>query len=122
MGDRRRFGQLENEVLTALWAAPEGLTPAEVQAAVDGDLAYTTVMTILVRLTAKGVIARSRAGRAYRYHPVVAEADVVAEQVRALLDQGQDRQAVLQGLLDGLHPDEEAQLRVLLARSDGAAP
>jgi len=75
------------------------------------------VMTILVRLQAKGVIERSKVGRAYRYRPVVAESEVVAEQVRRLLDRGQSRDAVLQGLVDGLHPEEEATLRALLART-----
>src|SRR2546422_10300753 len=99
---RRGSGELEGEVLAALWAAPEPLVPAEVQAAVGADLAYTTVMTILVRLHDKGVIERAKVGRAYAYRPVVAETDVIAEQVRRLLDQGQDRAAVLQGLVEGL--------------------
>jgi predicted transcriptional regulator len=112
--ERRRFGELENAVLAALWAALEPMVPAEVQAAVGDDLAYTTVMTILVRLHDKGVIERSKVGRAYAYRPVVAEADVVADQVRRLLDQGQDRAAVLQGLVDGLAPGDEHVLRELL--------
>jgi predicted transcriptional regulator len=91
------------------------LVPAEVQAAVGGDLAYTTVMTILVRLYEKGVIDRQKAGRAFAYRPMVAETDVVAEQVRRLLDQGQDRTAVLQGLVEGLEPGDEEVLRRLLA-------
>ena len=53
---RRRSGELEGEVLAALWASAEPLVPAEVQDAVGGGLAYTTVMTILVRLHEKGVI------------------------------------------------------------------
>lgn len=118
MGERRRFGELEGAVLAALWASPTPLTPAGVQQAVGGDLAYTTVMTILVRLLAKGAIERSKVGRSYEYRPVVAESDVVAEQVRRLLDHGQDRDAVLQGLVGGLHPEEEATLRRLLADSE----
>jgi len=120
--ERRRFGELENAVLTALWAASGPLVPAEVQAAVGDELAYTTVMTILVSLHDKGIIERSKVGRAYAYRPVVAEADVVAEQVRRLLDQGQDRSAVLQGLVEGLAPGDEAVLRDLLGRATSARP
>jgi predicted transcriptional regulator len=120
--ERRRFGELENAVLAALWAAPDPLVPAEVQAAVGDDLAYTTVMTILVRLHDKGIIERAKLGRAYAYRPVVAEADVVAEQVRRLLDQGQDRAAVLQGLVEGLAPGDEAVLRALLGKATSARP
>jgi predicted transcriptional regulator len=119
---RRRSGELEGEVLAALWAAPEALVPGDVQAAVGGDLAYTTVMTILVRLFEKGVIERTKVGRAFAYRPVVAETEVVAEQVRRLFDHGADRTAVVQGLLDGLRPEDEALLRSMLADMDRSGP
>ena len=115
--ERRAFGELEGEVLAALWAAPGPLVPADVQAAVGGDLAYTTVMTILVRLHDKGVIEREKLGRAYAYRPVVTENDVVADQVRRLLDRGHSRTAVLQGLVEGLAPGDEKLLRELLANA-----
>jgi len=115
---RRRSGELEAAVLAALWAGDESMVPAEVQAAVGGDLAYTTVMTILVRLHDKGVIERSKVGRAYAYRPVVTEETVVADQVRRLLAQGQDRAAVLQGFVDGLRPGDEQMLRSMLAEAD----
>ncbi len=116
-GERRAFGELEGEVLAALWAAPGPMVPADVQAAVGGNLAYTTVMTILVRLRDKGVIEREKVGRAYAYRPVVAESDVVAGQVRRLLHRGHSRTAVLQGLVDGLAPGDEKLLRELLAEA-----
>ena len=115
--ERRGFGELEGAVLSALWAAQGPMVPAEVQAAVGGDLAYTTVMTILVRLFDKGVIEREKSGRAYAYRPVVAESDVVADQVRRLLDRGHDRTAVLQGLIEGLGPDDEQLLRDLMSEA-----
>lgn len=120
--DRRRFGELEAEVLAALWASSSAMTAADVQEAIAGELAYTTVMTILVRLGEKGSVERTKVGRAYAYRPVVAESDVVADQVRRLLDQGQDRSAVLQGLIDGLDPDEERMLRRLLDQASGGGP
>ncbi len=43
-----------------------------------GGLAYTTVVTILSRLHAKGVLDRERAGRAYRYAPVADQAGLAA--------------------------------------------
>lgn len=118
-GARRRSGELEADVLAALWASPEPMVPADVQAAVGGDLAYTTVMTILVRLHDKGVIEREKIGRAYAYRPMVQETTVIAEQVRRLLERGTDRTAVLQGLIDGLAPDDATVLRDLLAKAHG---
>lgn len=38
-------------MLAALWATGQALTPAEIQARLDGDLACNTVHTILKRLT-----------------------------------------------------------------------
>ncbi len=102
-------------MLAVLWAGSEPMPPAEVQAAMGGPLAYTTVMTILVRLQGKGLIERTKVGRAYAYRPVVAETEVVADQVRRLLAHGNDRAAVLQGFIDGLRPGDEAMLRAMLA-------
>jgi predicted transcriptional regulator len=117
---RRRSGELEGEVLAALWAATGPLIPADIQAALGGDLAYTTVTTILTRLQEKGAIERTKAGRAFAYRPVVAETDVVADEVRRVLSRGNNRAAVLQGLINGLRPDDEALLRSMLAELDTA--
>jgi predicted transcriptional regulator len=76
-------------------------------------------MTILVRLHGKGVIEREKIGRAYAYRPVVQETTVIADQIRGLLERGTDRTAVLQGLLDGLAPDDADVLRDLLTKADG---
>lgn len=48
MGLRRPVGTLELAVLEQVWARPSGVTPRQVLERLDGDLAYTTVMTILI--------------------------------------------------------------------------
>jgi predicted transcriptional regulator len=113
-GSRRESGELESEVLAALWASDEPMTPADVLAQLDGRLAYTTVMTTLARLFEKGLLERGKAGRGYAYSPNVREADLAARRIRALLDRGFDRAAVLQGFLSELSSDEERVLRELL--------
>ncbi len=107
-------------MLVVLWDADTPLTASQVLAELPATLAYTTVMTILVRLHAKGLIQRTKVGRAFCYRPVVAETDVVAEQVRRLLAHGNDRAAVLQGFIDGLRPEDEMMLRAMLADMDEA--
>lgn len=104
-------------MLAALWEAGRPLVAAEVQAVVGGELAYTTVMTILVRLHDKGIIERDKVGRAYAYRTAVSESDVIAGEIRRLLGRGHDRVALLQGLLDGLPPGDEELLRRLLAEA-----
>jgi predicted transcriptional regulator len=120
-GDRRDRGDLENEVLAALAATDRPLTPGEVLAALDRDLAYTTVMTTLARLHAKDVVTRERAGRAYAYAPADT-ATAAARRMRRLLDGGADRADVLARFLDALDPDDVPVLQRLLAEAEGRSP
>lgn len=110
---RRERGVLENEVLAAVAAATEPLTPAAVQADLGRDLAYTTIMTTLTRLCDKGLLTRARTGRAYAY-TMADPAKRVARDMRRLLDQGQDRGAVLARFLDELPAEDVPILRQLL--------
>ncbi|HEY1488611.1 MAG TPA: BlaI/MecI/CopY family transcriptional regulator [Micromonosporaceae bacterium] len=116
---RRPAGALENEVLAALWAAYEPMTPAQVQELLGSGLAYTTVMTILTRLHEKGAVTRERSGRAYAYAAVLDQAGIAAAQMRALLDRGSDRAAVLAQFVDGLSSDDERALNALMRRVEG---
>lgn len=115
-GSRRSPGALESEIMAALWAAEAPLTPAGVQDAVDGELAYNTVQTILVRLYDKGLVSRAPSGRGHAYTPTARHADRAAEQMRALLEHGPDHDAVLQRFVTALSDADESALRRLLRR------
>jgi predicted transcriptional regulator len=108
------MGALEGEVLQVLWGAEEPLTPGQVLEALDGDLAYTTVMTILTRLWQKGLAERVKAGRAYAYTATVTEPDLLAGRMRDELDRSRDRLATMSRFVDGLDEDEAHLLRALL--------
>ena len=113
------MGSLESSVLEELWRSDEALTPAQVQTAIDGDLAYTTVMTILTRLWKKGQVTRSRSGRAYAYAPSLTEAEFLAERMRDELRRTSDRSAVLSQFVDRLPKADTEALRELLSELDG---
>ncbi|MEV7997262.1 BlaI/MecI/CopY family transcriptional regulator, partial [Streptomyces sp. NPDC086077] len=66
---RRRQGELEVQVLAALREADGPATAGWVRQRLGGDLAYTTVITILTRLLAKGAVTRERAGRSFAWTP-----------------------------------------------------
>jgi predicted transcriptional regulator len=119
---RRPAGGLESEVLAALWAADRPLTPGEVSDAVGGELAYTTVQTILTRLHRKGAVVREQAGRAHAYRPVIDDAGLAAQRMRAMLDRGGDHAAVLTRFVGALTPDDEATLAKLLGAPAPAPP
>ncbi len=110
------MGALEADVLECLWAHPEGVTPSGVLAELGVDLAYTTITTILTRLTAKGLAEREQRGRGYAYRPTVSEADLVARKMGAALDHTHDRQAALAGFVKKLSTKDERLLRALLER------
>ena len=52
--------------MKVLWKYP-GASVAQVRAGLPRPLAYTTVMTVLDRMSAKGVVERRKNGRAYLY-------------------------------------------------------
>jgi predicted transcriptional regulator len=116
-GGRRAAGQLEAEVLAALWAADTALTPAQVLAAVDGDLAYNTVHTILARLLDKGQLIRTVHNGRTRYEPVADAATAAADRMRAVLDGEADRAETLARFVTELTAEDEAALRAALRRS-----
>lgn len=117
MDGRRAPGSLEQRVLAVLAAADQPLTPAAVLESLSGELAYTTVLTVLTRLHQKGTVARERSGRAYAY-ALVDPAEVTARRMRRLLDADDDRTAVLTRFVGALSGDEERLLAALLERAD----
>jgi predicted transcriptional regulator len=104
-------------VLAALRDAPGPVNTAWVQERLGGDLAYTTVITILTRLHAKGAVSRERAGRSFEWTPNADEAGLAALRMRRMLDAEADREAVLASFVTALPPDDEQLLRALLAQA-----
>lgn len=80
------LGPLEERVLELLWQRSEALSVRETRALLPGDLAYTTVMTTLDRLYKKGLLARGREGRGYRYSPRTSREAFAAGRLRGWLE------------------------------------
>ncbi len=121
MTARRGMGELESEVMRQLWAAGHPLTPSEVRDALArdalaGELAYTTVMTILGRLWGKGLAQRERRGRAYAYWPSLSEEELTAQRMRSALDRAGDREKTLARFVDSLSSKDARSLRRILGR------
>lgn len=117
----RPRGALEREILACLAAAGGLLSPAQVRAELGGRLAYTTVMTTLSRLHAKGAVSRQPAGRGYAYAlrggPDEAQASMTAHRMLRLLEAGSDRAGVLSRFVADLSHEDERLLNDLLAGS-----
>ena len=101
-------------MLAVLQGAGSPLSPGEVRERIGGTLAYTTVVTILSRLHAKGVLERTKAGRAYLYSPVADEPGLAARRMTRVLDGEADREAVLARFVSALSDSDEELLRRML--------
>jgi BlaI family penicillinase repressor len=85
----------ELDVMGVLWDIGDG-TVSEVRERLPVELAYTTVLTILRKLEAKGLVRHTVEGKAHRYIPRVAQKSA--------------RQTVLGRLIDKLFDGSPEQL------------
>lgn len=111
---RRAKGALEQAVLAQLWSSGAALTAAEVRAATGGDLAYTTVLTILSRLHVKGMVSREPRGRAHAYRPVLMDPTMTVTRITELLAHSASRTDALTALATTLDEPDRATLREAL--------
>jgi predicted transcriptional regulator len=79
-----KLAQLEMECMKVLWRLP-GATVAQVRAGLPRPLAYTTVMTVLDRMSTKGVVARRKHGRAFVYSATLPREAARARAVQQLV-------------------------------------
>lgn len=113
-GSRRQAGELETEVLAALWAADRSLTAMQIRDAVDDSLAYNTVHTVVTRLATKRMIIGDP-NRRGAWRPAADPAEQAAQMMTRALARGPDRDAVLQRFVGRLNPSDKAALQTLLA-------
>jgi predicted transcriptional regulator len=111
---RRAAGELEAAVLAVLQETDLPLSPAEVLERLGGGLAYTTVVTILARLQAKGTVNRHKDGRSFRYSPADDPAGLAARRLARMLDAEPDREGVLARFVSDLSVADEELLRRVL--------
>jgi predicted transcriptional regulator len=116
-GPNAFLGPLETAVMDRLWKRRQ----ATVRDVVDDlaksrSLAYTTVMTIMTRLHAKGLLVRDRDGKTYVYRPAFTRdehrARLSQDLVRGLVDEfGDVALAQFTAELDSVDASHRASLR-----------
>src|SRR5687767_1909780 len=111
--DRLAHGELEGLVMDVLWDAGGPLVANDVRDRLEPtrSLAYTTVLTILVRLHEKGLVERERSGRAYAYRPRLSREEQAAARMGELLGTARDDSVVLARFVAALSPAQLAELR-----------
>lgn len=116
---KRANGERVAEVLAVLQQAGEPLIPGEVAERLGDELTYSSVVTILTRMHAKGLLTRTSRGRAFAYAPVTDEDGFAARRMRGVLDERPDREAVLSRFVDELSSTDGELLRQLLDPDSG---
>ncbi len=119
--DEVLLGSRELDVMALLWEHGSG-TVGEIQARLDADLAYTTVLTILRKLETKGLLRREPEGRAHRYFPKVKQRAARRSALHRILAGffGGSPEALVAHLVDD-HDLDPAELRALAARISRSA-
>lgn len=82
------FSPLEAEVMRVIWRKGSA-TVREVWLTLRDDgkrLAYTTVMTVMVRLHEKGLLRRVKEGKGYRYFPTQPHETLLRRFAMAVVD------------------------------------
>lgn len=112
----RTFGELESEIMRAVWRADEPVTGHDIADSLDKErqLAYTTIITVIERLRAKGVLTRFRDGRSYRYQAKVASEEYAALLMGQVLSSAENPSGTLLRFAGELDPAEAAALREAL--------
>lgn len=108
------LGDLERSVMDLLWDRPGPHTANDVRDALAGDLAVTTVLTVLSRLEKKGLVRRDGGRRPHRYAAASSREEHTVGLLNDVLGSVPDREAVLARFIGGIGPDEAAAVRRLL--------
>lgn len=115
-----QLGSLERSVMEALWEHSDGVFAHDLAAVLPSRPAVTTVLTVLVRLSHKGMVSRERIGRAHLYKATAGKDAFVAEAMRAALDEAGDVGAAVQRFVGTVSPEVAAALREALGERDGS--
>jgi predicted transcriptional regulator len=82
------LGALENEIMEIIWGKDDEVCVREVHEVLVGrrEIAYTTVMTIMGRLTDKKLLHKRKAGNAFYFQPSVTREEFTEKVVGSVLD------------------------------------
>lgn len=119
-----RLGRLEQQVMEILWATDgEECSGRQVSESLP-DHAYTTVSTVLDRLSHKGLVRRRMAGRIRHYAAIGTGAEHAAALMREALQDAQDRGQALAAFVASMSATERDGLTRALGpqRPAGAPP
>ncbi|WP_433491849.1 BlaI/MecI/CopY family transcriptional regulator [Nocardia grenadensis] len=111
-----RLGALEQQVMDVLWDHGAS-TIRQVITRLGGDLAYTTIATVLTNLERKELVAPERNGRSVRYAPRHTREKHAAQLMKQALSTSNDPMASILHFIDEINQRDLQLLRDYLDRS-----
>jgi BlaI family penicillinase repressor len=115
------FTDREADVMQVLWDRGPSVV-AQVQANIGAKLAYTTILTVLRTLEAKGYVGHEEEGRGHRYHALIEQQLARKSALRHLtskLFKGSAELLMTHLVSDQkLSPEQIRRMRALLAEHD----
>jgi predicted transcriptional regulator len=115
---RISFTDREADVMQVLWDRGAS-SVADVREALSDKLAYTTVLTILRTLEAKGYVGHEQQGRVYHYFPIVEQKEAQKSALQHLMGKlfkGSSELLFKRLIADrSLSPEQVRRMRKLLA-------
>ena len=79
----KELTKAEEQVMQAIWKVGQGFAN-EIVAAVEGEAAYNTVLTVVRILEQKGFVAHETFNRSNRYYPLVKREEYMQQQLGRL--------------------------------------
>jgi predicted transcriptional regulator len=113
------LGERELDIMQALWRlGTASVAEAHAMVVADGgEVAYTTVQTMLNRLEAKGLVARDAKERTHRYRPLLEQPTVVRGAIQTLARrffEGSREALAIHLVESGLTREQVARIRAIL--------
>lgn len=123
---RPRLSERELDLMQVLWTGGGDRSVAEIHEALADNgspLAFTTVQTMLERLTVKGHVRRRMEGRSWRYAAAVKEPAAARAALRSLIERffdGSTAELAAHLVEEEMSEDELARVKRLLNQRRGA--
>jgi predicted transcriptional regulator len=110
------LGDLEREVMEVMWTSPSSTFTVRDVGENFPDHAYTTILTVLSRLSAKGFLQEAKQGRLNTFTATASREDYITGLILDALAHTEDRQAALAHFAEALAPSDRSFFRKIFAR------
>lgn len=113
-----RLGDLERDVMDVLWRDPTHPFSVREVGEHFSDHAYTTILTVLTRLGAKGFVVESKSGRFNTFRAAASREDYITSLIMEALSSTDDRAAALTRFVETLPAGDRSSFKRIFERGE----